>query len=376
MEELSLYIHIPFCARKCNYCDFLSAPATSNVQEQYLNALINEIQQRSKSYKERRVHSIFIGGGTPSILPAEQIKKIMQEIKLCFNILKDAEVSIEVNPGTVHDCGDFGIYKDSGINRLSIGLQSADDKELKLLGRIHSFEQFEATWKTARQAGFDNLNIDVMAALPGQTVESYRNTLETVCRLQPEHISAYSLIIEEGTPFYEKYSNLIDDDEYEETDRQMYALTEEILLKHGYGRYEISNYSLEGKECRHNKVYWQRLDYLGLGLGASSMINNVRYKNTDNLEMYIQAEGIAEYEDIQSLTVKEQMEEFMFLGLRLTEGVSVNKFKEYFGCSIDSVYGDVLKKNEEDGLLVKNGDMVKLTSKGRDLSNYVFAQFT
>lgn len=376
MAELSLYIHIPFCARKCNYCDFLSAPATSDVREQYLHALISEIRGRSEAYRECLVQTVFIGGGTPSILPVEHIKQLLKEVKSCFNIDKNAEITMEINPGTVGEREIFEQYKNAGINRLSIGLQSANDEELKLLGRIHDYNGFEITWNAAREAGFDNMNIDVMAALPGQTVESYKTTLEKVCKLQPEHISAYSLIIEKGTPFYSQYSHLIDDEEYEELDRQMYALTEEVLLENGYVRYEISNYSLKGKECRHNKVYWRRQDYLGLGIGAASMINNTRYKNTDNLDAYIQAGGIAEYEDIQYVSTKEQMEEFMFLGLRLTEGISISQFKENFGCSIESVYGDVLKKNEKDGLLLRDGDIVKLTSKGLDLSNYVFAQFT
>lgn len=376
MAELSLYIHIPFCARKCNYCDFLSAPATTHVQEQYLHALFEEIKARSISFNDRQVQTIFIGGGTPSIIPPEQIKEMLVIIKSCFNVSKNAEISMEVNPGTVNDKESFETYKSCGINRLSIGLQSANDEELKVLGRIHNFSQFEKTWEQARAAGFDNLNIDVMAALPGQTVESYRDTLEKVCALKPEHISAYSLIIEEGTPFYEQYSNLLDDEEHEENDRQMYALTEEVLLKNGYVRYEISNYAKRNKECRHNKVYWRRKDYLGLGIGAASMINNVRYKNTDSVETYIQTNGVADYEEIQTLSRKEQMEEFMFLGLRLTEGISTEEFFKTFGCKVDSIYGDVLKKNEKDGLLVREGNTVKLTSRGLDLSNYVFAQFT
>ena len=376
MKELSLYIHIPFCSRKCNYCDFLSAPATNAVQEQYLHALIGEIRGRSSEYKDRVVHTIFIGGGTPSILSTEQIKRLMAEIKACFNISKKAEISMEVNPGTVNDKVTFEGYISSGINRLSLGLQSTNDDELRTLGRIHDYSGFEITWNAARAAGFDNMNIDVMAALPGQTVASYRDTLQKVCKLQPEHISAYSLIIEEGTPFYEQYSYLLEDEEYEERDRQMYAMTEEILLENGYGRYEISNYAKPGMECAHNKVYWQRGDYLGLGIGAASMINNMRYKNTDSINRYIQANGLADYEDVQALSVREQMEEFMFLGLRLTEGISVDNFRETFGCSLNSVYGEVLEKNEKDGLLVRYGNMVKLTAKGLDLSNYVFAQFT
>lgn len=376
MDDLSLYIHIPFCAAKCNYCDFLSAPATTDVQEQYLHALFEEVKSRSGAYRNRQVQTVFIGGGTPSIIPADKIGKLVGIIKSYFNILKSAEITIEINPGTVDSEESFEIYKACGINRLSIGLQSANDEELKLLGRIHDFSQFQRTWELARNKGFDNINIDVMAALPNQTKESYMNTLKEVCRLNPEHISAYSLIIEEGTPFYSQYSYLLDDEDYEETDRQMYVLTKDMLLDNGYGRYEISNYARKGKECRHNKVYWKRKDYLGFGIGAASMINNTRFKNTDNIQKYICSDGNAEYEEIQKLSLKEQMEEFMFLGLRLTEGILKKEFRDCFDCTVDSVYGDVLRKNEKDGLLSLDGDTIKLTEKGLDLSNYVFAQFT
>lgn len=376
MTELSLYIHIPFCVRKCNYCDFLSAPATTLVREQYLHALFAEIRNRSASFTDRVVQTVFIGGGTPSILMPVQIKELLELIKSCFNIATDAEITIEVNPGTVKDTEAFKIYKACGINRLSIGLQSADDEELRMLGRIHDFAQFMETWKMARAAGFDNINVDIMAALPGQSTESYLNTLRTVCALKPEHISAYSLIIEEGTPFYEQYADLLKDEEYEELDRAMYAMTEEVLCANGYKRYEISNYARKGRECRHNKVYWQRMDYLGIGIGAASLINNIRYKNTDDIQKYIQSKGMAEYEEVQCLSPKEQMSEFVFLGLRLTDGISSKAFYRCFGLSIESVYADVLSKNQRDGLLLLDGDTIKLTSKGIDLSNYVFAQFT
>ncbi len=376
MKELSLYIHIPFCVRKCNYCDFLSAPATKTVQEQYLHALLQEIKGRSAAYKDRIVSTVFIGGGTPSIIPAEHIKILMHTIKSCFNIATDGEISIEVNPGTVKCKDNFDIYRAAGINRVSIGLQSANDEELKTLGRVHTYSDFLQTWEWAREAGFENINVDVMAALPDQTIESYEETLHKVCSLGPEHISAYSLIIEEGTPFFEQYSYLLDNEEYEERDRKMYELTERLLAEYGYRRYEISNYARENKACRHNLVYWKRLDYLGLGIGAASLIDNTRYKNTDAIDEYISADGMADYCEIQELSVREQMEEFMILGLRLTGGIFKDEFYRMFNCSIESVYGDVLAKNEQAGLLNIDSKSVRLTAKGLDLSNYVFVQFT
>lgn len=375
MRDLSLYIHIPFCVKKCDYCDFLSAPATKEVQEQYLHALFREIRERSIAFKEYQVRTVFIGGGTPSVVAPEKIGKLMQVLRGSFFISPDAEISMEVNPGTVQEKEAFVIYREAGINRLSIGLQSANDEELKTLGRIHTFSQFENTWKMAREAGFDNMNVDIMSALPGQSVESYRKTLETVCTFSPEHISAYSLIIEEETPFFERYSYLLEDEANDEKDREMYLLTERILKEHGYERYEISNYAKTGRECKHNIVYWTRREYLGLGLGASSLLNNARYKNVDNLRTYVNSGGLYPYEETQQLSVREQMEEFMFLGLRLIKGIEKADFAQVFGCSVESVFGNVIEKNKRDGLLVMDKNRIALTSQGLDLSNYVFAQF-
>lgn len=375
MKDLSLYIHIPFCVKKCDYCDFLSAPAALDVQEQYFHALLQEIAKRSEEYQEYQIKTVFIGGGTPSLFQPEWITCVMETVQKHFHVCPDAEISMELNPGTVKDKAAFYQYRRAGINRISIGLQSAEDEELARLGRIHTFAQFEHTWQMAREAGFDNLNIDVMAALPEQTIESYERTLHTICELKPEHISAYSLILEEGTLFYEKYAYLLEDEEAEERDRQMYVLTKELLGAYGYHRYEISNYAHPGRECRHNQVYWQRGDYLGLGIGAASLINNVRYHNQSDLQSYIQAGGLLPYEEVQHLSRQEQMEEFMFLGMRLTKGVSKAEFERLYGCTAESVYGEVLKKNKEAGLLTVDDARICLTEKGLDLSNYVFAQF-
>lgn len=375
MRELSLYIHIPFCVKKCDYCDFLSAPAAFEVREQYLHALSREIDVRGEKYQDYTVKTVFIGGGTPSILTAEQITGLMQKVRQSFHVMPDAEVSMEVNPGTALGREGFLACREAGINRLSIGLQSANDEELKLLGRIHTFSRFETTWMQAREAGFSNLNIDLMAALPGQSVESYENTLKTVCELNPEHISAYSLIIEEGTPFFSRYASLAEEEEYEERDRRMYVRTGELLKKYGYTRYEISNYAKVDRECKHNLVYWIRGEYLGLGIGAASLINNVRYKNISGLKDYISAQGVSPCEEVQILSVREQMEEFLFLGLRLIKGISRKAFYETFQCPVESVFGEALLKARREGLLTMTGERIALTQKGLDLSNYVFAGF-
>lgn len=375
MRELSLYLHIPFCVKKCDYCDFLSAPASLEVQEQYLRALYSEIRAKADDFSGYMVKTVFIGGGTPSILKPEQLCDLLKCVKESFRILPQAEITMEMNPGTGGGKEAFEQYKKAGINRLSIGLQSAKDEELKVLGRIHNFSQFWTTYQEAREAGFTNLNIDIMSALPGQSVESYRETLETVCALRPEHISAYSLIIEEGTPFFDRYASETWKEENEERDRLMYTLTGQLLEDYGYHRYEISNYALSGKECRHNLVYWTGGEYLGLGLGASSFIDNIRYKNTSDLNTYLERKGNAPREDIQVLTISDRMEEFMFLGLRLTEGVRKAEFFHLFGRTMDDVYGEVLRKNQNDGLLVSTPQRVFLTPRGVDLSNYVLAQF-
>ena len=375
MRELSLYLHIPFCVKKCDYCDFLSAPASLEVQEQYLRALYSEIRAKADDFSGYMVKTVFIGGGTPSILKPEQLCDLLKCVKESFRILPQAEITMEMNPGTGGGKEAFEQYKKAGINRLSIGLQSAKDEELKVLGRIHNFSQFWTTYQEAREAGFTNLNIDIMSALPGQSVESYRETMETVCALRPEHISAYSLIIEEGTPFFSRYASETWTEENEECDRLMYTLTKQLLEDYGYHRYEISNYALSGRECRHNLVYWTGGEYLGLGLGASSFIDNIRYKNTSDLNTYLERKGNAPREDIQVLTISDRMEEFMFLGLRLTEGVRKVEFFHLFGRTMDDVYGDILRKNQNDGLLVSTSQRVFLTSRGVDLSNYVLAQF-
>ena len=378
-KELELYIHIPFCVKKCSYCDFLSAPATEQTKEAYMAALFAEIGGRAKDYKERIVTSVFIGGGTPSLLSGDSIKQLMEHIREGFRLAPDAEITMEVNPGTV-TAEKLTAFYAAGINRLSIGMQSAQEQELKILGRIHDFDGFCQVYREAVEAGFTNINVDVMSGLPGQTLASYKDTLEKVLRLEPmpQHISAYSLIMEEGTTF----AAMADRGELplpeEDTERAMYEETIEVLAGYGFHRYEISNYALDGYECRHNVGYWIRRDYLGFGIGAASLIGNVRFQNGRDLNTYL-AHPFACREEEQSLTTQEQMEETMFLGLRLIRGVSYPEFARCYGQTLEEVYGEVIARNVADGLLTvredETGRRLTLTGRGLDVSNYVMAQF-
>lgn len=380
-KEMELYIHIPFCVKKCAYCDFLSFPAGEQMQKEYVKALCKELAFYGERYKERRITTIFIGGGTPSWLDESELSAIMETVYRSFCVDGQAEITIECNPGTVSD-KKFRAYKNMGINRLSIGLQSAHNEELKLLGRIHTFEQFLKTYDRARHHGFFNINVDLMSSLPGQTVRYFMDSLRKTVRLKPEHISAYSLIIEEGTPFYQMYQDDVrrrshglqtqqlpgEEEEYEIT-----RLTRQFLQAEGYHWYEISNFAKPGKECRHNIGYWKRADYLGTGLGAASLIENVRYSNTSDIFCYLEKQAqAAAGEPVEK---RAQMEEFMFLGLRMTEGVSRRIFKENFGVEMEGVYGGPLNALQKEGLLEKKEGSVRLTERGIDVSNYALAQF-
>ena len=414
-KQLSIYVHIPFCARKCFYCDFLSFNAGADRIESYFFALGKEISIWADKIKgmEYEVISVFFGGGTPSFVDAKYIVKVLDLIRTKFSVRADAEITIEVNPASAM-YEKLRDYRQAGINRLSIGAQSLNDEELKRLGRLHDAKMFLETYENARKAGFDNINIDIMSALPGQSLDSYVSTIKKVTELRPEHISAYSLIVEEGTPFFDMDLNLPD----EETDRLMYHKTLQLLSEYGYHRYEISNYALRpetaGKkeadaieaydkyECRHNKVYWQRGNYLGVGIGAASMVENVRWSNLRDIGKYVdvlsdihlmaESEGdlgineknlnagfepksLGICENIEYLTINGQMEEYMFLGLRLTEGVSMERFRKLFSRDIRQVYGPIIEKYEKLSLLEEEGDHLKLTEKGLDVSNTVMAEF-
>ena len=368
---LELYVHIPFCVRKCQYCDFLSGPSDEETKDRYIEALLKEIRAAEHT-EDYEIVSVFIGGGTPSALKAEAIASIMRTLQEQFFFCEDAEVTIEANPGTV-DLEKLTIYRNVGINRLSLGLQSTDAEELKLLGRIHSYEEFLKSYEWAREAGFSNINIDLMFAIPGQTGEAWRQHLYQVAELNPEHISAYSLIIEEGTPFAEQNLDLPDED----TEYQMYEDTAEILERYGYRQYEISNYAKQGYMCRHNAVYWQRREYLGFGLGASSLYGGMRFSNTHQMQEYLKESRNPDQirQDVTVLSRNERIEEFMFLGLRMTEGISEKKFEENFDVRLMDVYGDILQKYEETGFMEHIETKWRLTRKGIHVSNHILADF-
>lgn len=373
-KKLGIYIHIPFCARKCNYCDFLSAPETRETKERYLSLLDREMQLYKEIVSAREADTLFIGGGTPSFLETDLTDKLLCSVKKWIPSENLKEFTIECNPNSVTE-EKLSLYKEAGVTRISLGMQSACDEELKKLGRLHSVKEFEKTYELVRKHGFERVNIDVMAAIPGQTIESYKHTLEYVVGLSPEHISSYSLIIEEGTPFYEKYRENPPVDE--DTDRQMYDLTKEILGRHGYHRYEISNYAKEGQECIHNLKYWQGGDYLGLGLGAASCMEHERWSNVRGLTDYEDriCRGQKPVEQTEELGEEEQKAEFMFLGLRCMEGVSAERFEKKFHQSVEERYGKVLHKYENMGLMrLANGNW-QLTEQGIDVSNHIFADF-
>ena len=370
-SPMEIYIHIPFCIRKCDYCDFLSGPSGPEEQADYVQALLREIQVVEEG-EGRSVSSIFIGGGTPSVLDERLLGDILREIRNRFKMEEDAEITIEVNPGTAN-IGKLQAYREMGINRLSIGLQSPEDRELKILGRIHNYGQFLETYQEARTVGFDNINIDLMSAIPDQTYEGWVKNLRTVAELEPEHISAYSLIVEEGTPFAARKLNLPDED----TEYNMYEATAQILKEYGFEQYEISNYARKGRECRHNVGYWTRQDYLGFGLGASSLYGKERFANTADMKKYLEnsknPEKIREKEP--SLTREDEMAEFMFLGLRMTKGISKADFQRCFGCTIESVYGEVLEKYESMELLLEKDGRIFLSREGIHVSNSIMAEF-
>lgn len=375
-KDLGLYIHIPFCVKKCEYCDFLSWNAEEEERQQYVAALLSEIESYREFAKGYRVSTIFIGGGTPSVLLPKQMEDILQKIYEIFELERRAEITIEVNPGTV-DEEKLQCYKENGVNRLSMGLQSVKDEKLRLLGRIHTYQEFVKSYELARKAGFDNISIDLISSVPRQTLQEWKEELETAAAQNPEHISVYQLIIEEGTPFYEKYAEhpeLLPD---EETSREIYLWTGKFLKEAGYEQYEISNYAKPGKESRHNLKYWERGDYLGLGLGAASMVRNIRMSNTKDMRTYLERcdKPKTMREDVQFLEEPRQMEEFMFLGLRKTRGVSKKEFKRIFGREMDMVYEKALHKCLENGMLLEHKDRIFLSEEGTLLSNMVLSEF-
>lgn len=378
-QTLGIYIHIPYCVRKCNYCDFLSLPLGEtedcNGIEAYVKQLLQEIQKPWKIPENPvTVDTVYIGGGTPSVLSISQISSIISQLRKQWKVDPQAEITMECNPGTVDRQG-LMQYREMGINRLSMGIQSAVEHELQALGRIHTFSQAKQAVEWAKEAGFTNISVDLMSAIPGQTLESYEFSLHQILNLEPQHISSYSLIIEEGTPFYEKYWQKPPVDE--ETDRRMYEMTGEILEANGYRRYEISNYAKPGYESRHNTKYWTGKDYLGIGLGASSKIGRFRIQNERELSRYLQ--NIQEHKRVsyieETLTKEEEEKEYFILGLRCTRGVSLKQFVQCFGREALAGYEETIWRICELGLAKRQGEMLALTKKGIDVSNLIFEMF-
>lgn len=372
MKEMSLYIHIPFCKQKCLYCDFPSYAGKENLIDEYITALNKEILNKCLDFK---IISIFIGGGTPSYLDERNLESLLKTINL-LNLEDNIEFTVECNPGTLNE-EKLRIMKKHNVNRISMGLQSTNDSLLKEIGRIHTFEEFKKNYYQARKAGFENINIDLMFGLPDQSLEDWKKTLEDAVSLNPDHMSAYSLIIEEGTCFYKLYNNDKLNLPSEDDERNMYLMTKEILNRHGYHQYEISNYSKDKKECFHNKVYWKCNEYLGIGVSASSFIDEKRFKNIDDIRNYI--EKIKNNEDVTEEVhvndIKDDMEEFMFMGLRMIEGISLKEFKKRFGRDVYDVYDDAIKNNVKRGLLVIDSEKLYLSSNGIEVSNYVMSDF-
>lgn len=373
-QELELYAHIPFCVRKCGYCDFLSGTAEESTREAYLLALAREIRRAGQDAEGCRAVSVFFGGGTPTVLTGGQLSRLLSEIKKSFRLAGDCEITLEANPGTL-DPEKLRLCREAGFNRISIGCQSADNRELRRLGRIHTWEEFLEGIRQAREAGFSNINVDLMSGIPGQTLVSWETSLRKTAELGPEHISAYSLILEEGTPFYENREKLDLPDE--DTERRMYERTGEILEEYGCRQYEISNYAREGYRCRHNLGYWTGREYLGLGLGASSLWRDTRFRNTDSMEEYLKDSGNLPKirREEEKLSALDRQSEYMILGLRLTEGISLAGFRETFGTDVRKVWPGVLEKYEGYGLLEEAAGRLKFTGEGISLSNVVLAEF-
>ena len=377
---LGIYIHIPFCKSKCKYCDFTSFQGIEQKQAEYVECLIKEIESQdweeiNKNYK---VTTIYIGGGTPSYIEPQYIEKILKKLqnKIANNNLENIEITIEVNPGTVNK-EKFKIYKNAGVNRLSIGLQSTNNKLLKQIGRIHTYEQFLETYNLAVNTGFENINVDLMLGLPNQTIEDLKDSIERVVKLNPNHISVYSLILEEGTELFKQEEQGKLNLPSEELERQMYWYVKNKLELAGYNHYEISNFSKRGKESKHNSNCWNQEEYIGFGIAAHSYFKNKRYSNTSNLECYIKnmQENKNNIEVHENQTTEDKKKEYMLLGLRKIDGVSISKFKEKFVDNPIYVFKNELSKLVEEGLLEIDGDNIKLTNKGLDLANIVWEEF-
>ncbi|MDX9870838.1 MAG: radical SAM family heme chaperone HemW [Clostridia bacterium] len=382
--SLGIYVHIPFCVRKCPYCDFTSyvVPADETArlaeQERYVRLLLEEaaLYQWDKGPVPLSHESLYLGGGTPTCLAGGQLFHLLQSLQQMFVFLPDAEITAEANPGTV-DREKLERLKEGGVNRLSIGIQSFSVGELQALGRIHSPQDVSLACRLARQAGFTNISLDLMYGLPGQTIKDWKKNLQAAVALSPEHLSLYQLHIEEGTPFFMRRQKGELQEAAEETARRMVEETIEYLTRQGYHHYEISNFAQPGRMSRHNTLYWQNREYIGLGAGASGYLQGVRYTNEADLAVYADkvSQGRRPTAGEEAIDQRLAMAEQMFLGLRLLEGVNKEIFRQKFGQSLESVYGETLQKLYADGLLEKTPAQVKLTKKGLFLANVVFMEF-
>ena len=373
-KEIGIYVHIPFCKRKCYYCDFISYSNKDSKIEEYIQAVKKEIElQKIKS----TITTVYIGGGTPSYIESKYIKGIMEEINK-KNLSNEAEITIEVNPGTV-TLEKLKDYKEAGINRLSIGLQSAQDELLKQIGRIHNYEQFLETYKMARKVGFKNINVDLMLGLPNQRIKDLKESLESIIELQPEHISVYSLIVEDGTPIANKIEAGDLELPEEDMERNMYWYVKNTLELNGYKHYEISNFAKEGYQSKHNMNCWKQKEYIGIGLAAHSYRDITRYSNTGQLGEYIrnvQKENLERNRIIHEIQKEDDTKkEYMLLGLRQIDGIQISKFKERFGDNPIYLFRNELKKLSEENLICVDDDNIKLTNKGIDLANLVWEEF-
>ena len=386
-KEIGLYVHIPFCKSKCYYCDFVSYANKENSQKEYINCIKQELIHYSEENqimashnleKKYVISTIYIGGGTPSIIEYNYIEQIINAIKSNFKIKENAEITIEVNPGTITK-EKLDAYAKIGINRLSIGLQAVQNEILKQIGRIHTYEQFLNTYNMARQVGFKNINVDLMIGLPNQTLEDVKNSTKIIIELKPEHISVYSLILEENTKLYNMVKNKTIQLPTDETERKMYWYVKKNLEKHKYYQYEISNFAKPGFESKHNQNCWNQKEYIGIGCAASSFMDNIRYSNTSNLEEYIKniKEGLQNKNLILEETLNEEskMQEYMMLGLRKISGVNILEFEKKFNINPVVKYCRELEKLNHEGLIIIIDENIKLTNKGIDFANLVWEEF-
>ena len=375
MDKISLYIHIPFCAQKCLYCDFPSFARKDHLRKAYIEALNKEIISLREKHNNLEINTIFIGGGTPSVLESDELEYLLKEVAK-LNMAKDIEYSMECNPGNLTE-EKLEVMKKYGVNRISMGLQAKQDNLLKGLGRIHNYKTFKENFLLAKKVGFNNINVDLMFGLPNQRLNEWEETLREIISLEPAHISAYSLIIEEGTAFYNLYENNNLKLPTEEEERKMYHLAKKILEENGFNQYEISNYAKKGKECRHNLAYWNMDNWIGVGSASASYMDGKRIKNISSVEEYINSinEKGEAIEEIINNSKNDNMEEFMFMGLRKINGIDENEFKNRFSMNINDVYGEIINKYIDAGLLIRESGRIFLSEKGIEISNIIMADF-